>query len=138
MQFFLAMTKLLIASGLGTDIEKNVEIINLNEENNCDDLPELRESATYGTGVNFINIKLAHFSYERLFSSYVLALNELSYKKFVCLMLMKLTAGQLWPSFFTLEVKLFTIIANLTSRQIWSLMIRCGHYKPSKLKHILT
>ncbi len=29
-------------------------------------------------GVNFINIKRA---YERLFSSYVLALNELSYKK---------------------------------------------------------
>jgi len=90
------MTKLLIASGLGTDIEKNVEIINLNEENNCDDLPELRESATYGTGVNFINIKLAHFSYKLLFSSYILALNELSYEKFARLTLMKLTAGQLF------------------------------------------
>ena len=47
------MTKLLIASGLGKNIEKKVEIINLNEEHAdlvCDDLPELYESATYGTG----------------------------------------------------------------------------------------
>jgi len=42
-------------------------------------------------GVNFIDVKRAHFSYERLFSSYVLALNELSYKKFARLTLMKLT-----------------------------------------------
>ncbi len=35
----------------------------------------------------------ARFSHERLFSSYVLALNELSYEKFVPLTLMKLTAG---------------------------------------------
>jgi hypothetical protein len=45
------------------------------------------------SGVNFINVKRAHFSYERLFSSYVLALNELSYEKFARLTLMKLTAG---------------------------------------------
>ncbi len=32
-------------------------------------------------GVNFINVKHANFTYKRLFSSYVLALNELSYKK---------------------------------------------------------
>ena len=32
--------------------------------------------------VNFINVKRARFSYKRLFSSYVLALNKLSYKKF--------------------------------------------------------
>jgi hypothetical protein len=46
-------------------------------------------------GVNFINVKRAHFSYERLFSSYVLALNELSYEKFARLTLMKLTADHL-------------------------------------------
>jgi len=45
-----------------------------------------------GSSVNFINVKRAHFLYERLFSSYVLALNELSYEKFVRLTLMKLTA----------------------------------------------
>jgi hypothetical protein len=44
-------------------------------------------------GVNFIDVKRAHFSYKRLFSSYILALNELSYKKFVGLTLMKLTEG---------------------------------------------
>jgi len=44
-------------------------------------------------GVNFINIKCAHFLYERLFSSYVLALNKLLYKKFPRLTLMKLTEG---------------------------------------------
>ncbi len=31
--------------------------------------------------VNFINVKRANFTYERLFSSFVLALNELLYKK---------------------------------------------------------
>jgi len=46
------------------------------------------------TGVNFINVKCAHFLYKRLFSSYVLALNELLYEKCVHLMLMKLTAGR--------------------------------------------
>jgi len=46
------------------------------------------------TGVNFSNVKRSHFSYERLFSSYVLALNELSYEKFARLTLMKLTAGR--------------------------------------------
>jgi len=45
------------------------------------------------SGVNFINVLRTHFSYEHLFSSYVLALNELSYEKFASLMLMKLTAG---------------------------------------------
>jgi len=45
------------------------------------------------TGVNFINVKHAHFSYERLFSSYVLALKEFLHKKFTRLTLMKLTAG---------------------------------------------
>jgi len=46
-------------------------------------------------GVNFISVKRAHFSYERLFSLYVLALNELSYEKFARLTLMKLTADHL-------------------------------------------
>jgi hypothetical protein len=41
-------------------------------------------------GVNFINVKCAHFLYELLFSSYVLALNKLLYEKFACLTLMKL------------------------------------------------
>jgi len=45
-------------------------------------------------GVDFINIKRAPFSYKRLFSSYVLALNELSYEKFPRLTLMKLTVGR--------------------------------------------
>jgi len=44
-------------------------------------------------GVNFINILRARFSYEHLFSSYDLALNELLYEKFARLKLMKLTAG---------------------------------------------
>jgi len=48
-----------------------------------------------GSSVNFINVKRAHFLYERLFSSYVLALNELSYEKFVRLTLMKLMAGRI-------------------------------------------
>jgi len=43
--------------------------------------------------VNFINVKCANFTYKSLFSSYVLALNELSYEKFVRKMLMKLTLG---------------------------------------------
>jgi len=33
-------------------------------------------------GVNFINVKCTHVSYESLFSSYVLSLNKLSYEKF--------------------------------------------------------
>jgi len=59
-------------------------------------------------GVNVINVKRAHFLYKRLFSSYGLALNKLSYEKFTRLTLMKLTAGvffkkcqicsKTWPS----------------------------------------
>ncbi len=52
------------------------------------------------SGVNFINVKRAHFLYECLFSSYILALNELSYKKFARLTLMKLTAGEFYTSRF--------------------------------------
>jgi len=44
-------------------------------------------------GLNSINVKRAHFSYERLFSSYILALKEFSYEKLARLTLMKLTAG---------------------------------------------
>jgi len=43
--------------------------------------------------VNFINVNRARFSYEWLFSSYILALNELSYEKSARLTLMKLTAS---------------------------------------------
>ncbi len=43
--------------------------------------------------VNLINVKRARFTYERLFSSYVLALNKVLYEKFTLLTLMKLTAG---------------------------------------------
>jgi len=43
------------------------------------------------TVVNFINLKCANFTYESLFSSYVLALNELLYEKHARNMLMKLT-----------------------------------------------
>jgi len=42
-------------------------------------------------GVNFINVKRTHFLYERLFSSYFLAMNELLCKKFARLTLIKLT-----------------------------------------------
>ncbi len=42
--------------------------------------------------VNFINVLRTNFLYERHFSSYVLALKELSYVKFARLTLMKLTA----------------------------------------------
>jgi len=41
--------------------------------------------------VNFINVKRVNFTYGSLFSSYVLALNKLSYKKCVSKTLMKLT-----------------------------------------------
>jgi len=50
------------------------------------------------TGVNFINIKRANFSYEtsfwQLFSSYMYVKKLRSYEKFVRLMLMKLTTGE--------------------------------------------
>ncbi len=45
------------------------------------------------TGVNFINILCRHLLYERLFSAYNLALNELSCLKFAQKMLMKLNTG---------------------------------------------
>ncbi len=41
--------------------------------------------------VNFINVKHANFTYESLFSTYILALNELSYEKRAHKTLMKLT-----------------------------------------------
>jgi len=48
-------------------------------------------------GVNFINVKRTNFSYERHFSSYVLALSKNSYKKFARFTLMKLTVGPTLP-----------------------------------------
>jgi len=50
-------------------------------------------NAMSSLGVNFVNVKHTHFLYQRLFSSYVLALNKLSYEKIASLTLMKLTAG---------------------------------------------
>jgi len=47
----------------------------------------------YKPGVYFTNLKCANFTYERLFSSYVLALNELSYEKHEQKTLMKLSPG---------------------------------------------
>jgi len=44
-------------------------------------------------GVNFINVLRTNFSYERRFSSYVLALSKNLYKKFARLTLIKLTPG---------------------------------------------
>jgi len=44
------------------------------------------------SGVNFINVLLTNFLYERRFSSYVLPLSKNSYEKFVGKTLMKLTA----------------------------------------------
>jgi len=46
-----------------------------------------------GSGVNFINVLRMNFSYERCFSSYVLALSKKSYEFFVRKTLIKLTAG---------------------------------------------
>jgi len=51
----------------------------------------IQETNTKRTVVNFINVKRANFTYESLFSSYVLALNELSYERLVGKSLMKLT-----------------------------------------------
>ncbi len=45
--------------------------------------------------VNFINVKRPNFTYESLFSSYILALNKLSYEKRARKMLMKLTPSLL-------------------------------------------
>ena len=61
---------------------KNYEIFEFGP-NNCE------------SGVYFINVLRTNFLYKRHFSSYVLALKELSYKKFARLTLMKLTAGRL-------------------------------------------
>ncbi len=58
-----------------------------------EDLSEQILRVSFGPSVNFINVKRTNFTYESLFSSYVLALNELSYKKRACKMLMKLTTG---------------------------------------------
>jgi len=46
------------------------------------------------SGVNFINVKNANFSYELRLSSYVLALSKNSYEKIVRKTLMKLTANR--------------------------------------------
>ncbi len=45
------------------------------------------------TGVNFINIIHTRFSYERHFSSYILALLKNSYEKRTRIRLMKLATG---------------------------------------------
>jgi len=47
----------------------------------------------YKPGVYFTNLKRADFTYKRLFSSYVLALNKLLYKKHAQKTLMKLSPG---------------------------------------------
>ncbi len=63
-------------------------------ESSCQSFLRFRDmraarKAAHGTlikltpGVNFINVKRAHFLYKHLFSSYVLALNKLWYEKFV-------------------------------------------------------
>ncbi len=44
--------------------------------------------------VNVIDIKRTNFMHESLFSSYILALNELSYEKRARKTLMKLTPGK--------------------------------------------
>jgi len=59
----------------------------------------------YWTGVNFINIIRTNFSYERRFSSYVLALLKISYEKRMRATLMKLTTGQNFLSYFQMERK---------------------------------
>jgi len=64
-------------------------------------------------GVNFIKVKGENFMYKRLFSSYILALNELLYEKRAQKMLMKLTPWVSWkcayfflrPNFLWRELK---------------------------------
>jgi len=43
--------------------------------------------------VNFINVKRTNFTYESIFSSYILALNKILYEEGARKMLMKLTPG---------------------------------------------
>ncbi len=64
-------------------------------------------------GVNFINVKRTNFSYERRFSSYVLALSKNSYEKRARKTLMKLTLA--WH-FFTPVSLLPSISSMLNSR----------------------
>jgi len=47
-------------------------------------------------GVNFINVFRTNFSYERHFSSYVLALSKNLYKKRAQIKLMELNKGQMY------------------------------------------
>jgi len=54
---------------------------------------------------NFFKVKRANFTYESLFSSYILALNELSYEKRAHKTLMKLTPYSFLITY--LQVKLF-------------------------------
>jgi len=62
--------------------------------------------------VNFINVKCANFMYKSLFSSNVLALNELSYKKCACKMLMKLTQGKTPKKCFKRFLRIFQFHFN--------------------------
>ncbi len=58
-----------------------------------------RTVQSHSAAVNFINDKCANFTYKSLFSSYILALNELSYEKHARKMLTKLTPEQLLRRF---------------------------------------
>jgi len=63
-------------------------------------LTMIQKHATVMSWCQFHHIKCMHFLYERLFSSYVLALNKLLYKKFARLTLMKLTPGRVFLQIF--------------------------------------
>ncbi len=63
--------------------------------------------------VNFINVKHANFTYERLFSSYVLALNKLSYEKRAQKMLMILSPREQYNVFDGISYRLYSFSRGL-------------------------
>ncbi len=86
------------------------------------------------TGVNFVNIICAPFLYESLFSSYVLALNKLSYEKRARKTFMKFTPGVdihwLGHPRFGFHVILFISPANWFSCSVSKFLVNCHDKVP--------
>ncbi len=78
-----------------TQLRNGPLILLLNSKKDCSSLilnPSISTpDPNHQLGVNFINVRCTNFLYERRFSSYVLALSKILYKKFARLKLMKLT-----------------------------------------------
>ncbi len=70
-------------------------------------------------GVNFINIIRTNISYERSFSSYVLALLKNLHKKRARIMLMKLTTGRVFLENFSIKKVVGRSIKVYIMKQIW-------------------